>query len=185
MSVPPRLVEDNSSRPVGLLRTLRRTTQRALKQCMKSHRLRVPKYDFPIRIRPNQEEFGYGEIRELYLHSSRISSVHRLACGISRLYQPVSAEEDVLLSDSDSETGIMLGGNARGLPILPTYMPKAPRKPQSQVRLGNVWDESEELFGIGDDEDVMNETPRPFTVHDTRLSQANGEIKVVVTPPSS
>lgn len=84
----------------------------------------------------------------------------------------------MLLSDSDSDSGNTSG---RGFPLLPTYIPKTPPKPQSQIRLGDVWDESEELFGIGDDDDEQfNRTTQPQS--DTHTSYSN--VKVIVTPPS-
>jgi hypothetical protein len=109
---------------------------------------------------------------------------------ISRLYRPISAEEDELLSDSESE----LDGNdgaGRGVPLLPTHqLTKSPaNKTPGQIRLGDVWDEREELFEIGDDEDEENAGARHSddTVRlndDTpRASQAGG-VKITVTAPS-
>lgn len=95
----------------------------------------------------------------------------------------MSQEEDVLLSDSDSEAGTTLGDGARGLPLLPTYMPKKPSKPRSQIRLGDVWDESEEMFGIGDDDDELEESRQ--TPGATNVQPSYPNVKVIVTPPST
>lgn len=133
------------------------------------------------------KEFQFGDVIANLFGSSLglwaayyLDRYYRHRREISRLYQPLSQEEDMLLSDSESESG-NTGG--RGFPLLPTYMPKTPPKPQSQIRLGNVWDESEELFEIGDDEEeqVNNRTTQPQS--DTHTSYSN--VKVIVTPPST
>ncbi|KAF8578022.1 hypothetical protein K439DRAFT_1648899 [Ramaria rubella] len=101
---------------------------------------------------------------------------------ISRLYRPLSAEEDGLLSDSDSELGID-NRSTRGVPLLPTHRPSksAASKTPNHIRLGDVWDESEELFEIGEDEDEEHVDRRS---DDTlRPPQADG-VKATATSPN-
>lgn len=80
---------------------------------------------------------------------------------ISRLYQPLN--DDIGLSEDDDE---MEGGSAQ---LLPTHYQNSSSRNTTkdarvtgsstsksgagQIRLENVWDEGEELFGIGDDSD--------------------------------
>ena len=73
---------------------------------------------------------------------------------ISRLYRPIAVSTDSLpYSDSDDEMS--------GTMLLPMYNDRSGHeasagKPQKDVRdlLNNVWDEREDVFGIGDsDED--------------------------------
>jgi hypothetical protein len=70
------------------------------------------------------------------------------------------------------------------VPLLPTHRPPAKSsasKSPSQHRLRNVWDESEELFEIGEDDDEVHSDRRS---DDTlRASQAGG-VKITVTSPS-
>lgn len=89
-------------------------------------------------------------------------------------------EEEDLLSDSDSDTGLQ-NGAARGLPLLPTHRPPktAIAKTENQIRLGNVWDESEELFDIGDDEDEDEHIGRRS---DDTLRPSG--VKISITAPS-
>jgi hypothetical protein len=64
---------------------------------------------------------------------------------IARLYRPL---EDEMYSDTEDDDPL------RGTQLLPTHTRrglKAP--PKSADSLSDVWDEREELFGIGDDED--------------------------------
>lgn len=66
---------------------------------------------------------------------------------IARLYQPLdSGSMSDLEDDEDDLSGTQL------LPVH-NYPAAAPKGAQKSVRLTNVWDEREELFGIGDDED--------------------------------
>jgi hypothetical protein len=77
----------------------------------------------------------------------------------------------------------MPNSGIRGVPLLPTHRqpPKsAASKTPSQIRLGNVWDESEELFEIGEDEDDGRERRSDDTL---RASQAGG-VKITVTSPT-
>ncbi|EED85459.1 predicted protein [Postia placenta Mad-698-R] len=73
---------------------------------------------------------------------------------ISRLYQPLN--DDVGLSEDDDD---MEGSSMQ---LLPTHIQNTSShnaakataaKPGGLIRLENVWDEGEELFGIGDDTD--------------------------------
>lgn len=64
--------------------------RRVVKSCMKSHRIRIPNYDFPIRLRPvcsvrvilNTSFNSFYEvvprIHEHYHGSSGVSGLHRL-----------------------------------------------------------------------------------------------------------
>jgi len=267
--------ESSITSRVGKL--LRKGYRRAIRSCMKSHRLRLPKYDFPLRIRPwfllftslimvvlaflgftnfvrrlplndkilhficlafatgvfyfiwdvdedarriwiwrnagailtgvicfffggivseivqsmlPYKVFEMGDIIANLLGSSlglwvsyHLERYYRHRREISRLYQPVSAEEEEeLFSDSDAEDTYQTSGPARGLPLLPTHHPIKPsgQKSQNQMRMANVWDESEELFGIGDDE--MDDLVRPST--ETVRAGTMPSVKVFVTPPS-
>ena len=106
---------------------------------------------------------------------------------IARLYRPVALDADELsLTESESEDE--LGGTM----LLPTHHDRRsnPRTPTSgasstpgknannRIRLGDVWDEREELFGIGDrDSDGGNdieETRRGNTSRPPRPSQGSG-----------
>lgn len=113
------------------------------------------------------------------LSSQLVSSSH--PSQISRLYQPLSAEDSELVSDSDSESGVTNGG-IRGASLLPTLRPP-PKSPVSKtpgrIRLGNVWDESEELFGIGEEEDGHDGRS-----DDTLRASHTGRVKITVTSPS-
>ncbi|KAJ4468113.1 hypothetical protein J3R30DRAFT_1674905 [Lentinula aciculospora] len=69
---------------------------------------------------------------------------------ISRLYRPLNT--DVLSDDEDDDTP--------GTQLLPTHTHSQQRKgptTNKSVRLADVWDEREELFGIGEDSDGEEE----------------------------
>ncbi|KAH7916560.1 hypothetical protein BJ138DRAFT_1139333 [Hygrophoropsis aurantiaca] len=88
---------------------------------------------------------------------------------IARLYRPLDTDETSDAEDLTDDEG------DQSTQLLPMYhnnnTSSSPSKPTSQVpkgksqkarRLGDVWDEREELFGIGEDSDEDDaDTPRP------------------------
>jgi len=248
-------------------RGLRKGFRKAVKSCMKSHPIRVPKYDFPIRIRPwfllftslimlllaflgftnfvrrlpmndkilhficlgiatgifyfiwdveedarriwiwrnagtiltsiicfffggivseiiqsmlPYKEFQIGDVIANLLGSAlglwvsyHLERYYRHRREISRLYRPVAVDEEEIFSDSDSEA------SPRHVPLLPTHRPVKPTAPklQNHIRLNNVWDESDELFNIGEEDD--DDLPRQS--NDTIRAAS---VKVIVTPPN-
>lgn len=86
---------------------------------------------------------------------------------ISRLYRPL---DDTAPSDDEDDV--------EGTQLLPThYLPSTSRSPKDsrakktdvgRIHLGDVWDEREELFDIGDDsepeDDSVSHTPRTASV---------------------
>ncbi|KAJ7063364.1 fungal-specific transcription factor domain-containing protein [Mycena amicta] len=123
------------------------------------------------------KEFQFGDVVANLLGSSvglfssyYLERYYRTRREIARLYQPLDATS---LSDFDEDEELQL---------LPTHRPQAPSKgaPKS-ARIGDVWDEREELFGIGgdsDDEDnrTISAGPLPSNPHRTTVP------KVYVTP---
>ena len=78
----------------------------------------------------------------------------------------------------------MTTGGIRGLPLLPTHRPSpksAVSKTPSRIRLGNVWDESEELFEIGEEEEESHDDRRS---DDTLRASQTGRVKITITSPS-
>lgn len=53
-AMPPRLPDSPDSPSIAsrLDKGIRKMMRRIVKSCMKSHRIRIPKYDMPIRLRP-------------------------------------------------------------------------------------------------------------------------------------
>ncbi|CCL99091.1 uncharacterized protein FIBRA_01105 [Fibroporia radiculosa] len=105
------------------------------------------------------KEFQIGDVAANLLGSSiglyvsyHLERYYRHRREILRLYQPLN--EDVILSDDDDDDAMQL---------LPShYIPHSPRNTQKganaktgagMVRLGDVWDEGEEIFGLGDESD--------------------------------
>jgi len=77
---------------------------------------------------------------------------------ISRLYRPISLDPDEI-TDSDLEDD-----EASGTMLLPTHHDRSAlgqgkgktaafSRDEGRIRLGDVWDEREEIFGIGDESD--------------------------------
>jgi hypothetical protein len=66
---------------------------------------------------------------------------------IARLYRPLSASASDFSDDDDELSGTQL---------LPTHNLNV-MKPGKNARLGDVWDEHEELFGVGVESDDENE----------------------------
>ena len=83
---------------------------------------------------------------------------------ISRLYRPLSGSNSSLNLDSDTDDEID-GTQLLPLHNKPDTAPSTTKFPQNKTKkgkgrarsgglaLGNVWDEREELFGVGDDDD--------------------------------
>jgi len=100
------------------------------------------------------KEFQFGDVVANLLGSSiglfasyHMERYYRKRREIARLYQPLDSGS---MSDlEDDEDGPL------GTQLLPTHHSPAaaPKSAQKSARLTNVWDEREELFGIGDDED--------------------------------
>ena len=79
-----------------------------------------------------------------------------MAFQISRLYRPLDLD---YMSDDDEDDdvletgGVQLQANSQQQPI-PSSANKIPET--GAIRLGNVWDEREELFGVGGESDEEN-----------------------------
>jgi len=123
------------------------------------------------------KEFQIGDIAANLLGSSLglyiayyLERYYRHRREISRLYQPLN--DDIGLSEDDDD---MEGGSTQ---LLPTHYQNSPSRNTTkdargtggmsksgagQVRLENVWDEGEELFGIGDDTDDDEESNHPHS----------------------
>ncbi|KAI0319048.1 hypothetical protein OF83DRAFT_1082532 [Amylostereum chailletii] len=87
---------------------------------------------------------------------------------INRLYHPLGGSQSSIHLPSDSEDE---DGNNTGTQLLPTHI--SPGKASSKARtraenlaLADVWDEREEVFGLGDDtdDDVSDEETGPAAV---------------------
>ncbi|TDL24247.1 hypothetical protein BD410DRAFT_820404 [Rickenella mellea] len=77
---------------------------------------------------------------------------------ISRLYRPISLDpDDPPESDEDEDAQMLLPLHHGGQPPSPATGNKATK--DGRVRLGDVWNDSEELFGIGDSDEEDN-TPK-------------------------
>lgn len=96
---------------------------------------------------------------------------------IARLYQPLDSGSMSDLEDEDDSLGTQL---------LPTHHSAAvaPKGGQKSARLTNVWDEREELFGIGgdsDDEDAATPRGRVAGPPPPQPATPNGVPKIFVT----
>ncbi|KAF8904424.1 hypothetical protein CPB84DRAFT_1677317 [Gymnopilus junonius] len=102
--------------------------------------------------------FDWGDILANLLGSSlglyiafHVERYYRHRREIARLYQPLSATISDL-EDEEEDLG--------GTQLLPTHINHAAHmKPPKFSRLTDVWDEREELFGIGGDSDDETEPP--------------------------
>ncbi|KAJ6547626.1 hypothetical protein B0H19DRAFT_1166634 [Mycena capillaripes] len=104
------------------------------------------------------KEFQFGDVVANLLGSSvglfasyHMERYYRKRREIARLYQPLDAGSMSDLEDEDDT-----------LQLLPTHHSAAPtpKGGQKGARLTDVWDEREELFGIGGDSDDEDATPR-------------------------
>ncbi|KAF8513147.1 hypothetical protein BU17DRAFT_53464 [Hysterangium stoloniferum] len=252
-------------------KALRKTMRRCVKSCMKSHRVRIPKYDFPIRLRPwflvftslvmillaflgftnflihapmveilhficlgvatgvfyfiwdvddearriwiwrnsgliltgiicfffggfiseviqsllPYKQFDFGDVIANLLGSMlglwvsyHLERYYRHRREISRLYQPLSVDEEDLFSDSDPEEV------SRGLHLLSTstHRPSKSAASNTPVHVNHVWDESDALFDIGEEDEEETETETGGRQSDDTLRGTPG-VKVVITPP--
>lgn len=97
--------------------------------------------------------------------SYHIERHYRSRREIARLYRPLDTDEtDGIEDESDDEAG------PSGTQLLPLFNPRSTNSSSKSAlpsqakmpkadRLSDVWDEREELFGIGDDSD-LEDTPR-------------------------
>ncbi|KAI0259267.1 hypothetical protein BC834DRAFT_907250 [Gloeopeniophorella convolvens] len=104
--------------------------------------------------------FQFGDIVANLLGSSiglytayHLERYHRRRREIARLYRPLSASASSLQLDEDAEDEV-----ERATPLLPLHAkpPAAPGKGRARagsIALADVWDEREELFGVGDDDE--------------------------------
>ncbi|KAG2113953.1 uncharacterized protein F5147DRAFT_680734 [Suillus discolor] len=109
------------------------------------------------------KEFQSGDVVANWLGSTvglylayYIERYYRSRREIARLYRPLETGD---ISDAEDE-------GTSGTQLLPLYShPSAPSrsKPAKVARLHDVWDEREDLFGVGDDSDEEDGagTPRP------------------------
>jgi len=111
-----------------------------------------------------------GAILGLYL-AYHLEKYHRHRREISRLYRPISSE---YYSESDDDLG------DAGTQLLPmrSQNQSRPSKPTKSTpfRLADVWDEREEVFGVGDDSEEEADVHRPPV-----MSQGGPPPRIVVT----
>ncbi|KIK92139.1 hypothetical protein PAXRUDRAFT_591560 [Paxillus rubicundulus Ve08.2h10] len=123
------------------------------------------------------KEFDFGDVAANILGSTiglytsyHIEKYYRSRREIARLYRPLDTDES-----SDAEYYSDDEGGPSGTQLLPLFnsqptdsSAKSPSLFKSKIhkadRLGDVWDEREELFGIGDDSD-SEETVTPTPLH--------------------
>ncbi|KAJ3514116.1 hypothetical protein NLJ89_g2556 [Agrocybe chaxingu] len=131
---------------------MRKLSAKVAKSVMKSHRLRIPKYEMPIRLRP-YKEFQFGDIVANILGSIvglcvafYLERYYRHRREIARLYRPLSATASEFSEDEDEESGTqLLPRHSNNLSV--------PKGSVKKPRLADVWDDREELFGVGEDSD--------------------------------
>lgn len=121
-------------------------------------------------------------IGEKYVHPLFNLTQPDFSDQIARLYRPVALDPDDLVSSSDDED------DTQGTMLLPTHHTRSgdtdagkSSNKEGRIRLGDVWDEREELFGIGgsDDEDDFLDHPRRSTGTPSPAQTAGP--KIVVT----
>jgi len=136
------------------------------------------------------KEFDFGDVVANILGSTiglytsyHIEKYYRTRREIARLYRPLNTDEASDVEDySDDE------GGPSGTQLLPLFnshpAPAAAKSsfPSKQVnRLGDVWDEREEFFDIGDDSDP-EETVTPTLTHQGNGSPQRGHVpKITIT----
>ena len=94
---------------------------------------------------------------------SNLFLITDISSQIARLYRPIALDPDELISSSEDEEDMM------GTMLLPTHhtrpggtnAAKTSSNKEGRIRLGDVWDEREELFGIGDSDDEDDLLGRP------------------------
>jgi hypothetical protein len=82
---------------------------------------------------------------------------------IARLYRPLETDaiSDADESDDEGTSGTQL------LPLYTSHPPALSKSKPTKVNLGDVWDEREQLFGVGDDSDDDEGTHTPRQQRDT------------------
>ncbi|KAJ8509069.1 hypothetical protein ONZ45_g8733 [Pleurotus djamor] len=129
------------------------------------------------------KEFQFGDVVANILGSSvglyvsyHLERYYRHRREISRLYRPLESGSDDEESDAESPSGTLLlpmhhRSDSNNASILPASSSQRTKQSKS-VRFTDVWDEREELFGIGDsdDEDVGDAT----LAKDANGSKAHG-----------
>ncbi|KAL0956334.1 hypothetical protein HGRIS_002485 [Hohenbuehelia grisea] len=99
--------------------------------------------------------FQFGDVVANLLGSSlglfiayHLEKYYRYRREIARLYRPLDMDSQSDSEDDEDDVG-------RGIQLLPTYNTPERSGPQKTraTRLADVWDEREELFGIGGDSD--------------------------------
>ncbi|KAH7925513.1 hypothetical protein BV22DRAFT_1088800 [Leucogyrophana mollusca] len=125
------------------------------------------------------KEFQFGDVVANMLGSSiglytayYIERHYRSRREIARLYRPLDTDEASDAEDVSDDEG---GQGTQLLPMYNTHLSSSPTKPAPKGkaykagRLRDVWDEREELFGIGEDSDEDEaDTPRPQRTSDVR-----------------
>jgi len=114
--------------------------------------------------------FQFGDIVANLLGSSvgllvayHLEKYYRYRREIARLYRPLGMESQSDVEEDEDDS-------PRGIQLLPTYYTpedSQPKKPRS-TRLSDVWDEREELFGVGGDSDQEG-TPFPIDPHSSNI----------------
>jgi len=106
--------------------------------------------------------------------SYHLERYYRKRREIARLYQPLNSGD---MSDLEDEDDALLGTQ-----LLPTHhsaaAPKGAQSHKGATRLADVWDEREELFGIGgdsDDEDAATPRARPAGPPPPQPATPNGQ----------
>ncbi|KAF5370588.1 hypothetical protein D9758_001822 [Tetrapyrgos nigripes] len=104
------------------------------------------------------KEFQIGDVVANLLGSSLglyfayyLEKYYRHRREISRLYRPL--DTDPLSDDDDDEVGTQLLPRFTPAAAGPNSSARPPKGKSGPTRLADVWDEREELFGIGDDSD--------------------------------
>ncbi|KAF7294888.1 hypothetical protein MIND_01026700 [Mycena indigotica] len=128
------------------------------------------------------KQFQFGDIAANLLGSSigllvsyYLERYYRTRREIARLYQPLDGGS---LSDFEDD-------EEEGLQLLPTHRTtqSSAKGPQKSARLENVWDEREELFGVGGDSDDEDVTPTAAPMPSKPTHHSGPPVpKVYVTP---
>ncbi|THH07986.1 hypothetical protein EW145_g3014 [Phellinidium pouzarii] len=246
----------------GSGKSMRKTARRAFRSVMRSYKFKLPKVDFPLRLRPwfvlftvlimlvlvflgftnfshslplndkiihlfafsseelsarsfslcfqlsslrhsnrynmlnedvQYKEFQMGDVAANLIGSAiglwtayYLERYYRHRREISRLYRPVSLDPDEFASEDEDEDeqGTMLLSihHSRGQNEASSMTPKSSKG--GRIRLGDVWDERDELFGVGDSEDEDEEAHMSQPIHHHALSpspQQSAGPKIVVT----
>ncbi|KAG7098832.1 hypothetical protein E1B28_000736 [Marasmius oreades] len=130
------------------------------------------------------KEFEFGDVAANLLGSTiglysafHLERYYRHRREIARLYRPLDTDEPISETDEDldADDELVLSGTQ----LLPLYRTRGATSTEAspaqavgsskgnkdQTKLQNVWDEREELFGIGDDEEDDNSGGVPLSKH--------------------